>query len=240
MCPSSFRIGTQNFQYEKEIKRYGDRSGNLSRRYLSEKFSSSKWLYSKNLVGHTGCVNALAFSKNGGEFLVSGGDDRRVLVWTLCQSMTRNTTPRCMKQQHQSNIFCVSFDHDNRHLISAGNDEVILYHDFESGEVLRTFEAEANTNEICLHPDDSNVFIAAESSFGAVTQFDLRTPTEQTVLAVPSPSKHTLSYWPNVPNFSSAKFNPVDPIVIVTANLKNGVQLWDTRFPKRLCVLFIH
>ena len=102
-----------------------------------------------------------------------------------------------------------------------------------SGEVLRSFEAEANTNEICLHPEDSNIFIAAESSFGAVTQFDLRTPTEQTVLAVPWPSKHTLSHWPNVPNFSSAKFNPVDPIVIVTANLKNGVQLWDTRFPKR-------
>ena len=72
MCPSSFRGGTQYFQYEKEIKRYGDRSGNLLKRYLSEKFSCSKWLYSKNLVGHTGCVNALAFSKNGGEFLVSG------------------------------------------------------------------------------------------------------------------------------------------------------------------------
>ncbi len=46
-----------------------------------------------------------------------------------------------------------------------------------SGELVRSFEAEANTNEICLHPNDSNVFIAAESSFGAVTHFDLRTPT---------------------------------------------------------------
>jgi hypothetical protein len=45
-----------------------------------------------------------------------------------------------------------------------------------SGEVVRSFEAEANTNELCLHPEDNNVFIAAESSFGAVTQFDLRTP----------------------------------------------------------------
>jgi hypothetical protein len=45
-----------------------------------------------------------------------------------------------------------------------------------SGEVVRSFEAEANTNEVCLHPEDNNVFIAAESSFGAVTQFDLRTP----------------------------------------------------------------
>ena len=56
---------------------------------------------------------------------------------------------------------------------------------------------------------------------------------EQTVLAVPWPVK-TRMYWPNVPNFSSAKFNPVDPNLIATANLKNGVQLWDSRFPKRL------
>jgi WD repeat-containing protein 22 len=60
------------FHYQKVIETYGNISGNLSRKYLYEKFCSSKWLYSKNLVGHTGCVNALAFSKNGGEFLVSG------------------------------------------------------------------------------------------------------------------------------------------------------------------------
>ena len=46
-----------------------------------------------------------------------------------------------------------------------------------SGELVRSFEAEANTNEICLHPEDNNIFIAAESSFGEVTLFDLRTPT---------------------------------------------------------------
>ena len=72
MHPSIFRKGALYFQYKKVTETYGDISGNLSRKYLSEKFSSSKWLYSKNLVGHTGCVNALAFSKNGGEFLVSG------------------------------------------------------------------------------------------------------------------------------------------------------------------------
>jgi hypothetical protein len=49
-----------------------------------------------------------------------GGDDRRVLVWRLCEAVTGKTTPRCLKQQHQSNIFCVTFDHDNRHIITAG------------------------------------------------------------------------------------------------------------------------
>ncbi|XP_028396002.1 DDB1- and CUL4-associated factor 5-like [Dendronephthya gigantea] len=225
--------GALYFQYQTVIETYGAAFGNVSKKYLSEKFSSSKWLYSKNLVGHTECVNALAFSERGGEFLVSGGDDRRVLVWNLREAVTGNTTPRCMKQQHQSNIFCVTFDHDNRQIISAGNDEIILCHDSESGELVRSFDAEANTNEICFHPEDNNIFIAAEATFGELTLFDIRAPTERTTLAVPWPVKATFSYFPNVPNFSSAKFNPVDPSLIVTANLINGVQLWDTRYPRR-------
>ena len=52
--------------------------------------------------------------------LLTGGDDQRVLVWRLWESVSRNTKPRCMKQSHQSNIFCVAFDLDNRHIISAG------------------------------------------------------------------------------------------------------------------------
>ena len=34
--------------------------------------SRAKQLYQKDLKGHYGCVNALEFSKNGGEFIVSG------------------------------------------------------------------------------------------------------------------------------------------------------------------------
>ena len=76
MALSIFGHGALFLQYQKVNETYGNISGTLSRNYLTEKFHSSKWLYSKDLVGHTGCVNALAFSKNGGEFLVSG-----MLVW---------------------------------------------------------------------------------------------------------------------------------------------------------------
>ena len=72
MYASSFCQGTSYLQYQRVIETYADIHVNLSRKYLADKLSSSKWLYSKDLVGHTGCVNALAFSSNGGEFLVSG------------------------------------------------------------------------------------------------------------------------------------------------------------------------
>ena len=67
-------------------------------------------LYSKDLKAHFGCVNALAFSKNG-KFLASGGDDRRILIWnmakTLCDSKNRNKT---LDGRHESNVFCIDFN----------------------------------------------------------------------------------------------------------------------------------
>lgn len=50
------------------------------------------------------------------------------------------------------------------------------------GELLNCYDAEANTNEICFHPESSDIFIAAESSFGQVTLFDMRTPTGITTI----------------------------------------------------------
>ena len=34
----------------------------------------------QTLVKHSGCVNALSFTKND-KFLISGGDDLRVMIW---------------------------------------------------------------------------------------------------------------------------------------------------------------
>lgn len=69
----------------KELKGCGMRSsvGFLSRRELTgqplmkEEFQRRRLagctsLYKKDMLGHFGCVNAIEFSNNGGEWLVSG------------------------------------------------------------------------------------------------------------------------------------------------------------------------
>jgi WD repeat-containing protein 22 len=38
-----------------------------------------RWLYSKDLYAHYGCVNTVEFDPSG-RWMASGGDDRRVLV----------------------------------------------------------------------------------------------------------------------------------------------------------------
>ena len=66
--------------------------------------------YSKDLKAHFGCVNALAFSKNG-QFLASGGDDRRILIWDMSKTLSDAKTPyRHMRGCHESNVFCIDFD----------------------------------------------------------------------------------------------------------------------------------
>ena len=40
--------------------------------YMSDYFSRSSGLFHHDLIGHYGCVNAIEFSNNGGEFIVSG------------------------------------------------------------------------------------------------------------------------------------------------------------------------
>lgn len=40
--------------------------------YMSDYFSRSSGLFHHDLIGHYGCVNAIEFSNNNGEFIVSG------------------------------------------------------------------------------------------------------------------------------------------------------------------------
>lgn len=39
-----------------------------------------------------------------------------------------------MRTQHNSNIFCISFDAAQRRLYSGGNDEMVIIHNIETGE----------------------------------------------------------------------------------------------------------
>ena len=77
------------------------------------KIKSKHWR-SKDLKAHFGCVNALAFSHNG-QFLASGGDDRRILVWNVGKTLSKSAKYQPQKNYdilhgtHESNIFCLDF-----------------------------------------------------------------------------------------------------------------------------------
>ena len=86
--------------------------------------------------GHYGCVNAVEFSRRGGDFLASGGDDRRILLWRVDEALARiDVKPRVMVAEHHSNIFCLAFDNGDKTILSGGNDEQVIVHDVETGKI---------------------------------------------------------------------------------------------------------
>ncbi|XP_062326392.1 DDB1- and CUL4-associated factor 5 [Osmerus eperlanus] len=218
----------------KEIKGCGMRSslGFLSQRKITghplmkEEFQRLRLagctsLFKKDMLGHFGCVNAIEFSNNGGEYLVSGGDDRRVLLWHMEKAIHGRAKPLKLKGEHLSNIFCLAFDSTNRRVFSGGNDEQVILHDVERGETLNVFLHDDAVYGLSVSPVNDNVF-ASSSDDGRVLIWDAREP--------PHGEPFCLASYASA--FHSVMFNPAEPRLLATANSKEGVGLWDIRKPR--------
>ena len=57
-------------QYQSLAETYG--CSVVHKTYMSDSFARCSGLYHHDLLGHFGCVNAIEFSSNCGEFIVSG------------------------------------------------------------------------------------------------------------------------------------------------------------------------
>lgn len=62
-------------------------------------------------------------------WLISGGDDKRILLWSLAGAIYDHGMPISMRTNHGSNIFCLTFDSHNERIFSGGNDDQVLIHD---------------------------------------------------------------------------------------------------------------
>ena len=96
-------------------------------KYFQRRFDHASRLSSHDAKGHSGCVNALDFSSDG-LLLASGGDDKRVLIWNMAETLFQEPScaPTPLTATHLSNIFSVKFDNHNRRVISAGRNGNLL------------------------------------------------------------------------------------------------------------------
>ncbi|XP_063295239.1 DDB1- and CUL4-associated factor 5 [Pelobates fuscus] len=192
----------------------------LKEDFQRRRLQACRNLYKKDLLGHFGCVNAIEFSNRGGDMLVSGGDDRRVLLWHMEQAIHSRAKPIQMKGEHHSNIFCLAFNSTNTKIFSGGNDEQVILHDVESGVTLDVFLHEEAVYGLSVSPVNDNVF-ASSSDDGRVLIWDIRESQQG--------DPFCLAHYPSA--FHSVMFNPVEPRLLATANSKEGVGLWDIRKP---------
>ena len=120
----------------------------------------------------------------------------------------------------RSNIFCLGFDERTRKIYSGGNDEQVIVHDVETAQPLDYFLHEEPVYGLSVHPDNADLFTTACSD-GRVLLFDMRQPPKEEPLMIAGFS-HA---------FHAVHFNPVEPRLLVTANQKRGIGLWDIRRP---------
>uniref|UniRef100_A0A1B6L8U1 Uncharacterized protein n=1 Tax=Graphocephala atropunctata TaxID=36148 RepID=A0A1B6L8U1_9HEMI len=206
-------------------REYSD-SSYTSKQILSSRLNTAKSLYSKNLLGHFGCVNAIEFS-NSGELLASGGDDRRVLLWNVEEALDGVSQPTPMRAQHISNIFCLGYDSKNTKIFSAGNDDQVIIHDTITGDPIDFFLHEQPVYSLSVDPFNDSVFASACED-GRILIYDIREPTTSDPFA--------LAICSNA--FHGVMFNPCESQLIATANAKDGASLWDVRKPKKVLVQF--
>ncbi|XP_068109952.1 DDB1- and CUL4-associated factor 5 [Hyperolius riggenbachi] len=192
----------------------------LKEDFQRRRLQACRNLYKKDLLGHFGCVNAIEFSNNGGHMLVSGGDDRRVLLWHMEEAIHAKAKPIQLKGEHHSNIFCLAFNSGNTRVFSGGNDEQVILHDVETSETLDVFAHEEAVYGLSVSPVNDNVF-ASSSDDGRVLIWDIRES--------PQGDPFCLAHYPSA--FHSVMFNPIEPRLLATANSKEGVGLWDIRKP---------
>ncbi|XP_059166658.1 DDB1- and CUL4-associated factor 5-like [Physella acuta] len=203
----------------RERERQGLSLTNSKQILFGHRTALSQSLFKTDLRGHFGCVNAIEYSSDG-ELIASGGDDRRLLIWNVAQTIFNKKKPTVIDTLHISNINSCCFDVDNKKVATGGNDGQVIVHDFN---VCQSTAVYGLSDAIyCLSPDPVNsTILATASDDGKALILDTRLPVDNGpfVLANQDSAMHSIM------------FNPLDPRLLATANSKHGIGLWDIRMP---------
>ncbi|KAJ1349885.1 DDB1- and CUL4-associated factor 5 [Parelaphostrongylus tenuis] len=177
-------------------------------------------VHQKDILGHTGCVNAVEFNKSE-VLLASGGDDMRVFVWRVADLMLEGTPKPAivMERGHHSNIFCYQFSLDGSELYSGGNDGVVICHDVNTRKPLSVHEERHAVYSISANPIDVNIVAAAREG-GVVSFYDRRETREGSFCLV------------DKGQLFRGQYNPANALLFATASSR-GVRLYDLRHRKK-------
>ncbi|CAA7259796.1 unnamed protein product [Cyclocybe aegerita] len=194
--------------------------------------------------GHTGCVNALSWARNG-DILLSGGDDTTVRLWRMETSDTIQDYPfmsHCViNTGHRANIFSAQMLPQSSRIATAAGDTQVRVFDVQSAlaptNVAQDLtETVLSTNQSCIrvircHSDRVKRVVVEESSDlflslsedGTVRQHDLRTSHSCRGESCPTPLVeigHELS---------TISLSPLTPYQLVVAGRSPYGYLYDRR-----------
>jgi WD40 repeat protein len=114
----------------------------------------SDWSLAQRLEEHESYVNALAFSPDG-RLLASGGEDRRLLVWSVDSGEILYSSDAPIL-----GVKDVAFSHDGTLLATASGETRVRVWDTESWELLLTLLGPTPQYRLAFSPDGSTIATA--------------------------------------------------------------------------------
>jgi len=175
----------------------------------------------RQLVAHEGCVNCVQWSDDG-EYLASGSDDLRVIVW----DPFRGRVVRSLTTGHGGNIFSVKFmpQSGNSRVVSGAADHKIQLHDMETDKTIQTFKKHIyRVKRLEVTPDCPNIIWSA-SEDGTVMETDIRAPPNEPSILV---NLHAESV--RVLEAKCLSMNPVFPEYLAIGGSDAFIRMYDRR-----------
>ncbi|KAF5745779.1 DDB1- and CUL4-associated factor 8 isoform X1 [Tripterygium wilfordii] len=207
--------------------------GSLSTRNFAHRLAASEDLVLRldtcmKLEKHRGCVNTVSFNGDG-DILVSGSDDRRVIIWDWQSGQIKLS----FHSGHLNNVLQAKIMpySDDRSIVTCATDgqvrhAQILEHGVETS-LLGKHKGRAH--KVAIEPGSPHIFYTCGED-GLVQHFDLRTGTAAELFTCHYTNDR--SFMPVLP-LNAIAIDPRNPTLFAVAGSDEYTRLYDTRKYRR-------
>ncbi|XP_076961128.1 uncharacterized protein LOC143637682 [Bidens hawaiensis] len=219
--------------YHEILEVFNRQIGFYSPNKFSRRISSSQAVVKRldlagKLIGHEGCVNTIEFN-HCGDHLVSGSDDRRVMIWNVA---TRSLL-LSFASGHVDNIFqtrFMPFTDDRTIITCAADGQVRLGQIGENGEVhtKRLGKHHGRVHKLAVEPGSPHIFYSCGED-GLVQHFDIRTTSSTKLFNCSSFSENNHHSSSNSLRLNSIVIDPRNPNYFSVAGSDQYARVYDIR-----------
>ncbi|KAF8405472.1 hypothetical protein HHK36_010378 [Tetracentron sinense] len=205
--------------------------GQLSTRTFARRLAASEDLVLqlgmyRKLEKHRGCVNTVSFNTDG-DILVSGSDDRRVMLWDWEAGRVKLS----FHSGHIDNVFqakIMPYTDDRSIVTCAADGQVRHAQILERGgvETVLLAEHQGRAHKLAIEPGSPHIFYTCGED-GLVQHFDLRTGTSTELFTCHS--FHDKSRFMPIVQLNAITIDPRHPNLFAVAGSDEFARLYDIR-----------